>query len=243
MASSTTTTETTPFFTLQAQPGTDIWRKPPSTDIWTVPITRTQTNPLHSFRSARITFWADWKEQYDQAGLLLVPRPASSPYPSSTSSTNKSPPPQHWIKTGVEFYESQPRLSTVSCERFADWSLGEAVIDVDVDVIEGKKGGKRGGVTIEVRREGDDDEHGVSLWVYRVLLDEEGEVRERIPLREICWVFSVRGGKGEGKGEEEKKEDWVLDVSPLVARPEKKKKKDSAGLLEVEFWDFRVEWA
>ncbi|KAI0476877.1 hypothetical protein F4859DRAFT_66057 [Xylaria cf. heliscus] len=58
-------------FTLQANPGTDIWRKPPSTNVWNAPISRTSSGLLKKFRSARVTFWAPWTERYDQAGLLF----------------------------------------------------------------------------------------------------------------------------------------------------------------------------
>ncbi|KAI1497977.1 hypothetical protein F5X99DRAFT_420928 [Biscogniauxia marginata] len=47
------------------------------------------------------------------------------------------------------------------------------------------------------------------------------KVKKRIALREVCWIFA-----DEGNGD-----DWVLDVSPLVARP----KKGAHDTLRVEF--------
>ncbi|KAI1812088.1 hypothetical protein GGS20DRAFT_587871 [Poronia punctata] len=190
-------------FTLSANPGTDIWRKPPGTDIWNAPIsaTHTQTGPLKSFRSARITFSARWSERYDQAGLLLVPRP----------STSTSVPPAKWVKTGIEFYQGTPQFSTVGCDRYADWSISPG----------SGRGGEGEEVTVEVVREG--DEHGRSIWIYHV-----GEEGKRTPLREITWFLADEDGE----------EDWVLDVSPLVARPEK----NAEGELVVEFRDFEVVW-
>ncbi|KAJ2970106.1 hypothetical protein NUW58_g9799 [Xylaria curta] len=62
MAASTTS------FTLQANPGTDIWRKPPSTNVWNAPISRTVTGVLKKFHSARVTFWAPWTEPLRPSG-------------------------------------------------------------------------------------------------------------------------------------------------------------------------------
>ncbi|KAI0393587.1 hypothetical protein F5Y17DRAFT_301278 [Xylariaceae sp. FL0594] len=196
-------------FTLQAEPGTDIWRKPPTTNIWNAPITRTSTNPIKKFRSARVTFWAQWTERYDQAGLLLVPRPASS----------STLPPAKWLKTGVELYQGSPQLSTVGCDRYADWGIGPITIP--------PSNGGNGGITIEVVRE--QDEHGKSAWIYQLELDDRtGEVRRRVALREVGWIFA----------DEEGDEEWLLDVSPLVARPER----NVSQPLTVEFADFTVVW-
>ncbi|KAI5855614.1 hypothetical protein GGS23DRAFT_589601 [Durotheca rogersii] len=206
-------------FNLEAPPGTDIWRKPPSTNIWNAPISHTNTGPLKKFLSARVTFWADWTERYDQAGLLLVPRRASAPPPTSTG-----PAPDKWIKTGLEYYQSRPQLSTVGCDRFADWSVVPLVLTAgEADP------GAGTGLTIEIAREG--DEHGKSLWVYRLVLGSGGEVAERIPLREICWVLADEDDETAG--------EWLLDVGPLVARPEKV----AAAPLKVEFKSFEVQWA
>ncbi|KAI4868981.1 hypothetical protein F4820DRAFT_77746 [Hypoxylon rubiginosum] len=200
-------------FVLEAAPGTDIWRKPPTTNIWNAPISRTSSGLLKKFQSARVTFWADWTERYDQAGLLLVPKRASS-----TVS-----PPEKWIKTGIEFYFGRPQLSTVGCDRFADWSVGPLALTANepepADV---------GGVTLEIVREG--DEHGKSLWVYRLVLDAEGQVKEKVPLREICWVLADE--------DEKDGEEWLLDVSPLVARPEN----GATESLKVQFKTFEVQW-
>ncbi|ORY70143.1 uncharacterized protein BCR38DRAFT_455005 [Pseudomassariella vexata] len=193
-------------FTLEAGPGTDIWKKPPTTNVWNAPVSHTSSGPLKKFKSARVSFWADWTERYDQAGLLLVPKPELS-----TAS-----PPDKWIKTGIEFYMGKPQLSTVSCDRYADWSVSSLSTIVDPTK----------GITLEIVREG--DEHGKSVWVYQLVLDADGKLKEKIPLREICWIFA-----------DENESDWVLEVSPLVARPEKK----ASDPLKVQFMQFEVEWA
>ncbi|KAI0181110.1 hypothetical protein GGR52DRAFT_522954 [Hypoxylon sp. FL1284] len=203
----------TTSFTLEAAPGTDIWRKPPTTNIWNAPISRTSSGRLKRFQSARVTFWADWTERYDQAGLLLVPRRASC----SVS------PPEKWIKTGIEFYFGRPQLSTVGCDRFADWSVGPLALTADEPEPKDADG-----VTLEIAREG--DEHGKSLWVYRLVLSADGQVKEKIPLREICWVLADE--------DEKDGEEWLLDVSPLAARPEK----SAAESLKVQFKTFEVQW-
>ncbi|KAI1646951.1 uncharacterized protein F4817DRAFT_120014 [Daldinia loculata] len=200
---------------LEAGPNTDIWKKPPTTNIWTAPISHTSSGLLKNFKSARVTFWADWKERYDQGGLLLVPK--------RRSSANISPP-EKWIKTGVEYYVGRPQLSTVSTDRFADWSVAPLTLTENEP-----EPAKVGGVTIEIAREG--DEHGKSFWVHRLVLDANGDVVEKIPLREICWVLA---DEDEAGGEE-----WLLDVSPLVARPEK----NATGSLKVNFKTFEVRWA
>jgi uncharacterized protein len=171
------------------------------------PIERTSSGLLKKFKSARVTFWAPWTEQYDQAGLLLALQRASAP----------SNPPEKWIKTGLEYYNGVHMLSTVATDRYADWSVSPLGSPTPEKL------------TVELRREG--DEHGKSLWVYRLVLDERGEVKERIPLREICWVLADEDAGG---GEE-----WLLDVSALVARPAKGAK----GPLKVDFYEFEVEWS
>ncbi|GAP88481.1 hypothetical protein SAMD00023353_1701680 [Rosellinia necatrix] len=206
-------TANTSSFTLQANPGTDIWRKAPSTNVWNAPISRTTTGLLKKFRSARVTFWAPWAERYDQAGLLLVPRRAASAPPTTAS------PPEKWVKTGIEYYHDQPQLSTVGCDRWADWGIGPLGRPVD----------PARGVTLEAVREA--DENGRSVWVYQLVLDPAtGAELERIPLREICWILADE--------DEDNGEGWVLDVSPLIARPEK----NATTPLSAEFKEFTVVW-
>lgn len=154
---------------------------------------------LAKFRSASITFTTVYTQRYDQAGLLF-----RLTHPSH---------PRKWVKTGIELYESQPRLSTVSCDSWADWSVGPVGDGEAEDIAVGKKS-----VTVEVRSEG--DENGRSWWVYYV----DGETKT--PLREICWVADGQYAA------------WNLEVAALVARPAKE-----GGELEAKFEDFTVEWA
>ncbi|KAB5545863.1 hypothetical protein GE09DRAFT_1191409 [Coniochaeta sp. 2T2.1] len=205
-------------FSISAAPGTDVWRKPPSTTIFNAPTApppsgATRTAPLSSFLSARISFSFPFSSaaQYDQGGLLLSFRPRST-------TTSPSAIPPRWIKTGVEFYNSAPRLSTVNCENWADWSVGDRSPDV------GEKGGEeKVWTTVSVEKQG--DHHGPSFWVFRVL--EDGT---KVPLREITWIY---GGGDEEVGK------WELTVEALAARPDK----EVSSELVVEFRDFEVEWA
>lgn len=169
-----------------------------------VPSVHTNSGPLKSFLSVRVTFWADWANLYDQSGVLLVPR----------RSSETGPPNSRWIKTGVELYDSRPHLSTVTCDRYADMSLYPVAT-------EGLKS-----VTIEVFRDG--GAGGTKAWVHRLVLDQDGNIKERIPLREVCWLFA-----------DEDEGDWVLDVSPLAARPDKAAK----DALKVDFSEFKVQWS
>ncbi|KAK3353412.1 hypothetical protein B0T25DRAFT_210058 [Lasiosphaeria hispida] len=151
-------------FTITASPGTDLWRKPPHADIFNAPTAAPSSGALPAFLSARGSFAFDFTERYDQVGLLLTFHPLSSTGPDPSASAPK------WIKTGIEFYNSKPMLSTVACERYADWSVSPL----------GPQAARWTTISIEKST----DEHGTSLWVYHVL--EDGT---KVPLREIAWVF------------------------------------------------------
>ena len=139
------------------------------------------------------------KEQYDQGGLLLTLQRTGSP----------STPPPKWIKSGVEYYNSVPKLGTVGCDAWADWSLSPVL---------GGGPDREQWVTIAIEKGG--DEHGISLWVYQVV---DGE---KVPLREICWVF---GDSPEG---------WEVSASAYAARPKGEKEE-----LVVQFKDFDIQWS
>lgn len=110
-------------------------------------------------------------------------------------------------------------ITAVGCDRWADWSIGPLTRPVNPER----------GVTLEAVREG--DENGRSVWIYQVILDEStGEEVERIALREVCWILADEEDD-EGKG-------WVLDISPLIARPEK----NATTPLSAEFKEFTVVW-
>ncbi|KAL2022835.1 hypothetical protein VTK56DRAFT_4366 [Thermocarpiscus australiensis] len=218
----------TDTFTITASPGTDIWRKPPTTDVFNAPTapppgppTIRTTGPLQSFLSARLSLSFTWKEQYDQGGILLSFRRRND-NPTSTAAADKStsPPPPKWIKTGIEFYNGAPRLSTVACDAWADWSVADLGGPGARARASASGSSSKGWTTVAVEKEG--DEHGTSLWVYRVL-----DGGEKVPLREVCWVF---GGRPE---------EWEVEVAAMAARPAK-----GAGAdLKVEFKGMEVRWA
>ena len=137
-------------FSITAPPSTDIWSKPPSTESFNAPILH-QTVPLTNFKRARVAFNAIWKEKYDQGGLILV--------------LNKSNGERKWVKTGIELAHGKPHLSTVTKDRYADWSL-----------LSVPSGGPA--ATIEMVREADN-----SLWIYLV------QGVQKSPIREVTWVF------------------------------------------------------
>lgn len=161
------------------------------------------TAPLSTFRSAQVSFLLHPKEQYDQAGLIISLRPHGM---TQAASFNDAPP--KWLKTGVEYYNGVPKAATVACDSWADWSLSDV------------KGQEGDWVTVLVERGRDD--LGLSLWVYQVV------GREKIPLREVCWVF----GHGEPA-------DWEVTVEGYACRPEK----ETVEELSVEFRDLKVKWA
>ncbi|KAK7416671.1 hypothetical protein QQZ08_011906 [Neonectria magnoliae] len=199
----TTSNNNTAPFTVEAAPNTDIWRKP-GHNAWNVPNDHTSSGPLKSFLSVRATFSANWESLYDQSGVLLVPRRVS----------DAAAPNSKWVKSGIELYNGRPQLSTVACDRYADMSLYPLTIEGVTSV------------TIEVVRDG--GVGGKNAWVYRLVLDQDGNIKERVPLREICWIFA-----------DEDEGDWVLDVTPLAARPDKAAK----DALKVEFSEFKVQWS
>ncbi|KAK3898910.1 hypothetical protein C8A05DRAFT_37494 [Staphylotrichum tortipilum] len=176
---------------------------PPSTPLRT-------TGPLTSFLSPRLSLNFTPTQQYDQGGLLLsLRRRTASP----------STPPEKWIKTGIELYNSAPRLSTVACDRWADWSVS----DLPPSSPPSGVGQETGWTTLLVEK--DKDGNGTGVWVYRVL-----ESGEKVPLREICWVF---GGSEEELGE------WEVEVSAMAARPAR----EGGEGLEVAFVGLEVKWS
>ncbi|KAI9369532.1 hypothetical protein BJX61DRAFT_144458 [Aspergillus egyptiacus] len=138
-------------FTIKAPPSTDVWAKPPSTESFNAPILY-KSIPLNGFKRARVAFSANWSQKYDQGGLIFV-----------LNGANGS---RKWVKTGIELTHGKPHLSTVTRDRWADWSL-----------LPVPSGGA--GATIEIVREPDD-----SLWIYLV------EGVSKAPIREVTWVFA-----------------------------------------------------
>ncbi|OAX79259.1 hypothetical protein ACJ72_06424 [Emergomyces africanus] len=138
-------------FVIKANPSTDIWAKPPSTHRFNSPILH-KTVPLSSFQRASVHISAKWSTLYDQGGLILV--------------LNRDDGTQKWVKTGIEFVDGKPHVSTVGKDNWADWSL--------LPMPPGNETGAR----IEMVRE-----KGVTLWIYLI----EGEERKRI--RQVTWAF------------------------------------------------------
>lgn len=119
-------------------------------------------------------------------------------------------------------------LSTVSCHKWADWSISPLLARIETIPQESEGTSSQKWTTIRIERV--DGEHaqekGASLWVYRVLPSGEKQA-----LREICWVYED-GGSGE-------EEAWTLEVKAMAARPSKTAKTG----LEVQFRNVSVEWA
>ncbi|KAL2164845.1 hypothetical protein VTH06DRAFT_141 [Thermothelomyces fergusii] len=226
-------------FTITADPGTDIWRKPPTTDVFNAPTALPppggggaplrHAGPLTAFRSARVSLNFAPREQYDQGGLLLSFR--------RRRGGEAGAPPAKWIKCGVEFYDGRPRLSTVACDRWADWSVADLApaeapgqgqsrpgTGTGPGAGPGVGGAETGWTTVAIEK--GKDENGTGVWVYRVLGDGDGG-ETKVPLREICWVFG-----------QERLEEWDVEVHAMAARPEKKAK----GGLTVEFGNLEVKW-
>ena len=197
-------------FTVIAPPSTDIWRKPPSTNAFNAPTGQGMTGALKVFKSARIRVCLPQESeliQYDQGGILL-------------SISRAGAKNVQWLKTGIEFYKSKPWVGTVSCDQWSDWSI-VALHDKDTD--------GRPTVTLELERS--EDEMSPSLWIYMLGgQDDDGEV-ERIPIREVNWIFA-----DEGNG------DVELAVHAYAARPQTPST-DAKQELEVFFDQMQVKWS
>lgn len=204
-------------FQVSCAANTDVWKKPPTHDVFTGKLSSrpiligqlTQTAPYHvhskkalnSFRSTTLTFHAKYTLQFDQAGILFI----------ITHPTK----PRKWIKAGIEFFDGKPRLSTVCCDRWADWSVA-SLEDASraADIENGKE-------TVTILIEKEIGETGHCLWAYHV----DGD--KKVPMREIAWVFGEDFGEG-----------WDLEVAAAVARPAK----TADGEFVADFDNFDVTW-
>lgn len=153
---------TSTSFTLSPDPSfpTDIWRKPgpPVVKTFNAPVIYKSVK-LQSFQRARVTVSADWSKLYDQGGLVFI-LPAAGVKPTD----------QKWVKSGIEFYQGKPYVSTVAADAWADWSLVTAAMHDR-------------GVTLEMERRAKDD----TLWIYVI----DGQMK--IPIREVTWALSEPG--------------------------------------------------
>ena len=134
-------------FDITCPPKTDVWDKPPSTHSFNAPIIYQKTT-VGSFKRAQVTLSASWKDKYDQGGLALVVNSYAG---------------RQWVKSGVEFENEQPNVSTVATPMWSDWSLLP---------IPG-----RSKAAIEIERAADG-----ALWVR--LIEENGS---KTALREVTW--------------------------------------------------------
>lgn len=133
-------------FDITCPPKTDVWDKPPSTHSFNAPIIY-QTTTVGQFKRARITVSADWKDKYDQGGLALVVNSDSG---------------RQYVKSGIEYENGRPNLSTVATPKWSDWSLLPL---------------SREEATLEIETAADG-----SLWVY--IIEEDGI---KTALREVTW--------------------------------------------------------
>ncbi|GJN72556.1 hypothetical protein PLICBS_006629 [Purpureocillium lilacinum] len=222
-------------FSIAANPDTDVWKKPPTHDVFNAPYLTHSRQPTTAFRSASLTFTSPYATQFDQAGLLLVFHPPSShlPFPANNiKSPTDVPAHRKWIKAGVEFFDGAPRLSTVCCDNWADWSVASlptttttttttpSSADADQALAEIVAGTRP--VTITIAKE--TSSNGSCLWVHYV----DPATGAKTPMREINWPYGEPAGPG-----------WELEVAAAVARPAK----STTDKLEATFTEFDVKWA
>ncbi len=176
-------------FNLQAQPNTDLWRKPPSRDTSTAPILYTSLR--QPFIAAEVTISADWELEWDQGGLVifagappgrLVSATASpvatvTTLPTASSSAQSEqlppyvapPPASKWVKAGLEFCNNACNASSVcATSDGADWSLAPLPASHN----------QRADLRVKLERV------GYALWVWF-----EDAVNGWKKLREVTWFF------------------------------------------------------
>ncbi|KAH8702568.1 hypothetical protein BGW36DRAFT_373098 [Talaromyces proteolyticus] len=192
-------------FSFSVPAKTDIWRKPPTLDVFSAPVAYRKI-PIQQFRRARVTVSGDWRTLYDQGGLVIILPQSQHGY--DTSNTHK-----RWVKAGVEFHDNSPKVSVVSADSWADWSLlpvGKSDTEQD------------DAITIVCEREcNSDGTFGAGLHVY--LAGVNGE--KKIMIREVTWPFFGVG------------EDDTVDVGIYAARPTP----DERESLTVKLKDFVIE--
>jgi len=144
--------------------------------------------------------------RHDQAGLLMV-----------ASDRKNHQTPVQWVRIGLENFRDMIQLSVVTTETNTDQSFhGSLAPD--------PKGGPATTATVELVKQL--DPLGDSLWANYLILDEDGFVITRHPLREITWFFNRK----------ENGEDIELHVGGFAARPARPNEAHRAEeLLRVEF--------
>lgn len=182
------------YFTLSAQPNTDLWRKPPRNDTSTAPILYTALrNP---FIAAEVTVSADWQLEWDQAGLVIFagsppgridssrPSPPSNdqqqsqpPQPRPRPPQQNAPPPAYmspepapkWVKLGLEFRNNECHATSVcATSDGADWAMTALPPSRT----------RRADLRVKMERIG----HALWLWYE----DDHGGWKK---LREVTWFF------------------------------------------------------
>jgi len=118
-------------FSLSAPPNSDLWRKTPARDTYTAPILYKRL--VHPFVSAEVTVCAEWRLEWDQAGLVIfagAPPGQQQQQQRPPAPSNGEPPPysfhtpqSKWVKVGLEFYnETFNATSVCATPDGADWS-------------------------------------------------------------------------------------------------------------------------
>jgi regulation of enolase protein 1 (concanavalin A-like superfamily) len=119
-------------FTLTAPPRTDLWRKPPGRDTSTAPILFTALR--FPFVSAEVTVVANWKLEWDQAGLVIFAGPPAGPLvqppdldlTALPSNYIVVPPPEHLLRPTLEppsYVDSNGDVSSSPETRWVKLSL------------------------------------------------------------------------------------------------------------------------
>ena len=147
---------------------------------------------------------------YDQGGLFVEFPPRDDQHHHSQGE-GQGEYKRFWLKTGIEFYNDIPNLSTVSAQAWADWSL------LPLPASETK-------ITIQLEREeiNATKRTGSSLWVYKVDKSPDGK-EIKTALREVTWAFEKEG---------------PINVGVYAARPTSG---DGGNELVVNFEDFLLE--
>lgn len=126
----------------------------------------------------------------------------------------------NWIKAGVEFFNSEPQISVVAAEPWADWSLRPVENTASRSV------------TVEMRREGEGA--AKSLWIYYIIPGnpdgaDGARGEKRIPIRKITRAAAAKEGTN-------------VEVFAYAARPADGSKTDDKALdVLIEGWEVKNE--
>ncbi len=165
--------------TFGAPPKSDVYASPRVPKVlfdYTAPVVF-QRVPKASFLSMQVTVAAQWRTQFDQAGLMFTLPRTNNPNPNAANAGDAQTHPA-WVKAGIEVNDGVPCVSIVARapNSWSDWSLIPlSLCGVPLASV--------GPVTLQFTRE----KHALVVWLLRTR-ETDGD-KERLFIRKVPWVF------------------------------------------------------